>query len=891
MVPLILHIKNFLSYGPFLQSISFENHHLICLSGNNGNGKSALLEAITWSLWGYARRIHGVTKDDQSLVRMGEKDMYVGLEFLVNQVRYVVRRSYVLSGKKNHSELVFGICTSDGIITKSLTENTQRDTQEKINQILGVDYETFTNSVFLKQGQSNEFSKKNPKDRKEILGKILGINELERVRKLILEDVRALQESAKIHEKQLEIVQGQCISSDELNNWHKRLLEERSQYISKKESYVLLKNEENEQKNNKAKLMYERQDIINTLSKKELQKKELRTKIIQDADFYRNAKSWYRIIQHEYSLQSDTINECIVLLVQKKDELESFILEANKAQKELYQRKLTVHERYEDQIRSISELLWKEKSNFVSLQEKISFLKKQQIAFNDFLVKNDESILQLKRELSVVKNDEEVYFSLEVRCIYLNKKIKLLQIKSNVLHALYGTTNQSYELLVSAASEKCPTCSSELHEETKKNILFDLTIQRERIKKLIDQRRKRTEIITKQLKMLEEQCSLKRYVFTKKKEILFLSQQKEESHIRSQKELHDGMDELAIVESAFNACAMSIDSREISIQSLRKEQSEAHFFDDHYQKLEKQIVLYEVYQKKYSLLEKHLATMQAFKNVSQSYCFKESKKNIKAMIAELRLIGDIASSDHIKTIDDHIKNAEEKIQFISLQCEQMHEELLAFHQSLAQDHAQYKAREEKQQEISDSINYHKTHYALAVESFTQKNEFCGILSRDGLQAALIEQVIPTIELEANDLLDRLSDGQARITIESIRDLKSGKPKETLDIIISDALGTRPYEFFSGGEAFRIDLALRIALAKTLAKRSGSSLQTLIIDEGFGSQDAGGIEAIVQALQKIKEDFQKIIIVSHLSSFKDHFSTHFIVHKTPQGSVVKVFQQE
>src|SRR5207244_12800067 len=59
---------------------------------------------------------------------------------------------------------------------------------------------------------------------------------------------------------------------------------------------------------------------------------------------------------------------------------------------------------------------------------------------------------------------------------------------------------------------------------------------------------------------------------------------------------------------------------------------------------------------------------------------------------------------------------------------------------------------------------------------------------------------------------------------------------TLDVNVSDELGTRPYELFSGGEKFRVDFAIRIALSKLLARRAGAPLQMLAIDEGFGTQD-------------------------------------------------------
>lgn len=164
------------------------------------------------------------------------------------------------------------------------------------------------------------------------------------------------------------------------------------------------------------------------------------------------------------------------------------------------------------------------------------------------------------------------------------------------------------------------------------------------------------------------------------------------------------------------------------------------------------------------------------------------------------------------------------------------------------------------------------------------------LGKDGIQALLIEDAIPEIEQEANDLLARLTENQASIAIESLRDLKKGGTRETLDINISDAQGIRPYEMFSGGEAFRIDFALRIALSKLLARRAGTSLQTLIIDEGFGSQDQEGLSRIMDALYTIQDDFEKVIIVSHLAEMKEQFPVHFYIEKGPNGSTVNIIEQ-
>ena len=96
--------------------------------------------------------------------------------------------------------------------------------------------------------------------------------------------------------------------------------------------------------------------------------------------------------------------------------------------------------------------------------------------------------------------------------------------------------------------------------------------------------------------------------------------------------------------------------------------------------------------------------------------------------------------------------------------------------------------------------------------------------------------------------------------------------------------------FSGGEAFRIDFALRIGISKLLARRAGTTLQTIFIDEGFGSQDEEGLGLIMDNIYKIQEEFAKIIVVSHLAEMKEQFPVQFIVEKKRSGSAILIQEQ-
>ena len=115
----------------------------------------------------------------------------------------------------------------------------------------------------------------------------------------------------------------------------------------------------------------------------------------------------------------------------------------------------------------------------------------------------------------------------------------------------------------------------------------------------------------------------------------------------------------------------------------------------------------------------------------------------------------------------------------------------------------------------------------------------------------------------------------------------GMPSEELEIKIADEVGTRSYETFSGGEAFRINFALRIALSKLLARRSGAPLPVLFIDEGFGSQDSSGQDRLREAIQSIQTDFEKIIVITHVDQVKEAFPTRIEVTKTESGSTFVV----
>jgi exonuclease SbcC len=159
--------------------------------------------------------------------------------------------------------------------------------------------------------------------------------------------------------------------------------------------------------------------------------------------------------------------------------------------------------------------------------------------------------------------------------------------------------------------------------------------------------------------------------------------------------------------------------------------------------------------------------------------------------------------------------------------------------------------------------------------------------KKGVPAMIIEAAIPEIEDEANALLTKITSGRMHLRFDTQRETVKGDTVETLEIKIADELGTRPYENYSGGEQFRVNFAIRIALSKLLARRAGAQLQTLVVDEGFGALDSTGRDKLVEAINAVQDDFQRILVVTHLDELKDAFPARIEVTKTAQGSQIEV----
>src|SRR6476620_226 len=152
MIPVRLSLRNFMCYRDSTEVLDLTGVHLACLSGENGAGKSALLEAITWVLWGKAR---DRTIDDE-LISKGATEMEVDFQFILNGDAYRVIRKRAMKNKSGTTvlEVQVGDGEPGSEQWRTLSGATIRETQAQIGRLLKIDYDTFINSAFLMQGRA-----------------------------------------------------------------------------------------------------------------------------------------------------------------------------------------------------------------------------------------------------------------------------------------------------------------------------------------------------------------------------------------------------------------------------------------------------------------------------------------------------------------------------------------------------------------------------------------------------------------------------------------------------------------------------------------------------------------------------------------------------------------
>lgn len=904
MIPHKLTIKNFLSYGPETQTIEFAPHKLICLSGKNGHGKSALLDAITWAIWGVARKTLTSVKPDEGLLHLGQTQMFVMLDFELNGIMYRVRREFLNTYGKPYANVDFGILDVATDSFSPLTDKTIRKTQEKIEQVLRLSYDAFINSAFLRQGHSNEFSKKSPKERKEILASILGLDQYEVLRKLATEKskaaaneihtLKALSEKLELEINRKEEILAACvITQDKLEALaaQEKLIGVDDAALQEAQKKLQEQHKQHEM------LAYELKKVSEVESAHQAKLREL-------------VAAWRQTHKKILSLPDKEIlenqkKELLAALTEHQAkfartlELKELYLASKEKSQTLAE---TITKSHAAQSQTMRIALERARIEHAALEQSTKELVCKQEATARELADATKHAQELNKQLA---NEKELATKLAATTEQFEKRKAAYQqfcAQANQLSSELSGIAQKESLVHNEQDPSCPLCEQNLSASRRRFLKSKFSKDQQLLQHQFD----RLSRVIKKLKTILVEQHAEIEALKKETELVRTVQIKLEEQKKQANKIEAAQTELAkqsleiTKKTAQSAQALSL--QEKSCNELDGVGAKILQTNSEYQALQKQLETIAVEGKAilYNAAQ-HQAAQLALQNLETqltAYANREAdtalqvqrKESVSELCADLRgkkkqKAELLTKIDVFKTLSaDEQKIAVERTLILERTREANKQKEVLLHEQgqLSQQQkklVQFEAEHKEQQKTISKLN----------QTIFDYQTIATATGKDGIQALLIEEAIPEIEHEANYLLSRLTNNQAQIFIESLRDLKKGGTKETLDIKISDPAGIRPYEMFSGGEAFRIDFALRIAVSKLLARRAGTALQTLIIDEGFGSQDDEGLSNIMDCIHKIQDDFSLIIIVSHLGAMKDQFPVHFMVEKRAQSSRVSVIE--
>ncbi|MCH7605882.1 MAG: SMC family ATPase [Chloroflexi bacterium] len=856
MIPQRLSLKNFLCYREDVPTLELAGIHVACLCGPNGHGKSALLDAITWSLWGRAR---GKTQDD--LVSYGADESRVELEFLARDTSYRVIRSHSRAGGRRRqgvTDLQLQVLSGDN--AHPITGNTIRETQAKVDQIVGMDYDTFINSAFLLQGRADEFTNKTPAERKAVLAKIMGLETYDRLQERARERWdQSKTATAEVDgglvwmRSQVEEI-GDPASQladlySHLETVNKQLAEAREQVDGIRAQVAVLRQHRGQLDDLQEQIKGIQRDI---------------------GDGERSAAAGKERVQRFQDLiqQAESTRQGANHLAEARRRFE--LLEEARSRFDQLDQKRNLLVRSVDSARSRLEA----EAEQLRHQVEIELTPKAQ----------EEGPLTVQKELarqhlSDLERDETAVAAQRDHLGKVSVAIGETQSTAERYRVDGQEVRTKLELLKSSGDQDalCPLCGTPLGEDGCGRLAesYETDIQEKR--RLYVQNQNQLKQFESEKSELEQDLASREQVLAgaqregraKLQELEHRIQQSRQAQgeleqatkrltvllasLDSADFAADEQSELIAIEAQVNALGYDEKDRQQSYAETR----ELGHFDERLRQL--------------ADAEEGLPKEQASLAVTEEML---GRRGIELDQLQEKYRTDTEAIAELPQFEAQLKQAETAYTGL----EKTSQEATA-----RQGYLEGQVR--RQESLEQEIIAGSAKISALQEDESIYQELVTAFGRQGIQAMLIETVVPRLEEEANILLGRMTDNRMHLKLETQRERRTGRgdPIETLEINVNDELGPRSYEMYSGGEAFRINLALRIALSKVLAQRMGAPLPTLFIDEGFGSQDAAGRERVLDVISAIEDDFDMIIVITHLEEMKDAFPVRIEVQKGEFGS--------
>ena len=996
MIPKHITLNNFLSYRE--ASLDFSGLHVACIAGQNGAGKSSLLEAIGWALWGQSR----VALDDD-VIHQGTLEAKVTLLFQQGDHRYRVIRS---RHRQQGAGLEFQVQTAGGY--RSLTERTMRATQQVICRHLKMDYDTFVNSAYLRQGGADELMLKRPSERKAVLARLLKLDRYDDLAEQAREQARQAKAEVTLRTQHLEelaitlasydaTVSSQAQLEADLQRLDRELADTQAQIQHLQSLEQACRTQQNQrriyaQQRDQALALYRQTEAALATVEADIQQcqahlaqaeeialgvMELQALEQEEQDLsqrLQQAQAWQQrlaALTTEYQTQTQALQG---RHQQAQSQLEAVLAQRQELADALGQT---------DNVKAACDQLALAKARLKhldALQLQVGPLRQRQQQLQS-QIQRQETRLQTRLEsalaaLAQLRQAQDQHPPLETTAQAVEQTLSYLeqrqayqdQVRDKGLErrsfvATLQSRQRDCEEQMAEIAQKlsmlgqpdalCPLCDRPLdrshrtlvtdrHRQQQQELQDQIWVIREQLaasereiqvlrqeyraveaelaiygpvlhrQGQIDVQRASQMSVQQRLRDLETECqqlqrslqqrdyapdlqaelcqieqTLHQLAYDDRDHALArgqvnrlrwadLKQHDLAQAQRRQRRLRDQQRQLEQTLAAVEAQGIALAQGPIQqeIQDLQRQLQPLTAGLERHQQVQVALGQAQVWRSRQRELDRarqrlpHLdqrRTDLRHQRQDQQHTLATLTAPMDRLQADLRLQGyDPAALDRLT-------------QQLATQ-RQQRDHYLAQRGALAQA-----------QQHLETLHQQRDHHQQALGSARQRQriyqELALAFGRKGIQALMIENLLPHLEAEANQILGRLSQHQLHLRFVTQRPSKGRQAKrlETLDILIADTQGSRPYETYSGGEAFRINFALRLALARILAQRSGMALQLLIIDEGFGSQDPQGCDHLIAAINAIAPDFACILAVTHMPRLRDAFPTRLDITKTAQGS--------
>ena len=856
MIPSKLKLKNFMCYRGTTETLDFDQFDVACITGDNGNGKSALLEAITWVIWGKTKVL--VSKD---LITKGENDMLVDFEFFIDYIsndselinKYRILRS--IRAKSGGS--ILDLQQFDGSNYVSISSDTIPETQKLIINLVNMDYETFVNTSYLMQGNADRFTTSKPDERKDILSAILNLDYYQNIADYTRKILRSTDDSINANNIVVERTRSEIRDLDPENN---------GTVFIEKEIFNLNQNIDslNNQKLEFQQNFQLHNKYMNDISKLQSDKQLLSSSYENNINTINNLNDLL-MKDNELLNESENIINQYNESINKQKELDDLSIASRKFQ-DINHKLNSLQNELDFRINELEIELRNLNNNVENLNNKIN-------QSNLLLQDKSKSLSSNKSELIELNKLNENYLDLSNKFSF-----EITEFKNKLV--TLQTSNKDHEnklILLQEEHKTCPLCKSGLDDDARKSIVLDLNNKIQLNNENINEIKSKSDELQKKLYDIQN-----KYKDTNQNSIELSSSINllNNDYIRIEKEIDADQNQILIYKNLLkdtnnlheNDQKVQINKNKILELNLLLEN--LNFNQERFN-----ILINEVPRFTSESEKKFLLLNQAKNRI------KENQVTLNTLQNDLEIIKNQieALERNITTINHEINSLNIKPELaenIDFSLDDLKNKLM-----LKQNNFDFLISKNKY--LDEILNDNKALYYKSEDLKFLELSF----SRNGIQALIIENVLPSLELEANKLLSYLTENRLSINLQirKGRRLKNTEDfSQEIDIIIGDENGAvREYETYSGGESFRIDFAIRIALSRLVSLRSGVRSPILFIDEGFGSQDQIGQDRLREAIQEVSNSenykFKKIIVITHLDSLKESFGVALEVRKSENSS--------